>query len=117
MANMAFNQYHSTNVSNPGDLVTNIVDHYAKTNPDALYAEYPISEWSYEEGYRKITRRDLANAVNGAAWWLHDSLGPGTNFEALAYIGPNDVRYVALIIGAVKAGYMVRYQTSSLKSL
>lgn len=91
----------------PMDIVANIVDQQARANPDGLYAEYPISDWNYEEGYRKITRSDLAHAVNGAAWWLHNTLGPGRDFEALAYIGPNDLRYIALIIGAVKAGYMV----------
>ena len=50
------------------DLITNIVDRQAREDPDATYAEYPISKWSYEEGYRKVTRGDLANAVNGAAW-------------------------------------------------
>ena len=34
-------------------------------------------------------------------------LGPGKDFETLAYIGPLDVRYNALLLGAVKAGYKV----------
>ena len=90
-----------------GDLVPNIVDQRAKYEPDMLYAEYPVSTLSYEEGYRRITYRDLANVINGIAWWLQDTLGPGQNFEALAYIGPNDLRYPALILGAAKAGYTV----------
>ena len=62
---------------------------------------------SYDAGYRKITYKGLANAINGAAWWLHQTLGPGHNFETLAYIGPNDFRYNVFILGAVKAGYKV----------
>jgi len=88
-------------------LVPNIVDQRAQTEPEALYAEYPVSTLSYEEGYRKITYGGFANAINGAAWWLHKNLGPGKDFETLAYIGPNDLRYPALILGAVKAGYTV----------
>ena len=72
-----------------------------------LYAEYPVSTLSYEEGYRRITYRNFANVINGIAWWLQDTLGPGQDFEALAYIGPNDLRYPALILGAAKAGYTV----------
>ena len=91
-----------------GDLVPNIVDKRAKHEPDMLYAEYPVSTLSYEDGYRRISYSDLANAINGVAWWLHDVLGePGQDFEALAYIGPNDLRYPAFILGAAKAGYMV----------
>ena len=88
-------------------LVPNIVDERARANPDSLYAEYPVSVSSYREGYRKITYRCFANAINGIAWFLHRTLGPGVNFENLAYIGPNDLRYPALILGAVKAGYTV----------
>ena len=58
-------------------------------------------------GYRKISYRDLANAVNGAARWLQRMLGPGQDFETLAYMGPNELRSPALILGAVKAGYKV----------
>lgn len=91
------------------ELVPNIVDHLSEVRPTALYAEYPVSTLSYAEGYRKITYGDFANAINGVAWWLHETLGPGKDSEmlVLAYIGPNDLKYPALILGAVKAGYMV----------
>ena len=88
-------------------LLCNIVDDVARTNPDDLVAEYPKSPVSYNAGFRKINFANLANAINGVAWWLHRELGPCTEFNTLAYIGPNDMRYVALILGAVKAGYKV----------
>lgn len=90
-----------------GDLVPNLVDKRAILTPDAIYSEYPLSAMTYDEGYRKITYRDFANAVNGAARWLQTTLGPGQDYETLAYVGPNDLRYPALILGAVKAGYKV----------
>ena len=90
-----------------GDLVPNLVDKRARLTPDVVYSEYPISAFTYDEGYRKITYRDFANAINGAARWLQTTLGPGQDFETLAYMGPNDLRYPALILGAVKAGYKV----------
>ena len=89
------------------DILNNIVDCRAKRSPRALYAEFPVSPTSYKDGYRKITYEILANAVNGAAWWLDKTLGPSKNFDTLAYIGPNDLRYNVLILGAVKAGYKV----------
>ena len=95
-----------------GDLVPHLVDKRAALTPDTLYSEYPVSTLTYNDGYRKVTYRDFANAINGAAQWLLDNLGPGKDFETLAYIGPNDIRYPALILGAVKAGYKVRLFTT-----
>ncbi|KAJ6103833.1 NRPS-like enzyme [Penicillium sp. IBT 16267x] len=90
-------------------LIPNLVDHYAKIKPHALYAEYPVNPMSYEDGYRQIAYKAFANAINGVAHWLTESLGPGKrepgNEEVLAYLGPNDLRYPALILGAVKAGF------------
>ncbi|MCJ1375961.1 hypothetical protein MMC20_007199 [Loxospora ochrophaea] len=88
-------------------LLIHVVDGMAKARPEALFAEYPISATTYADGDLKITYDSLANAVNGVAWWLNRELGPGKDFETLAYIGPNDVRYNAMILGAVKAGYKI----------
>ncbi|KAL9601175.1 MAG: hypothetical protein Q9179_002956, partial [Wetmoreana sp. 5 TL-2023] len=89
------------------DLIPHLVDKRAALSPESIYAEYPLSAHSYDQGYRKITFANLANAVNGVAWWLLQNLGTGQNYEPLAYIGPNDIRYPAVILGAAKAGYVV----------
>ncbi|KAL8971945.1 MAG: hypothetical protein Q9183_000808 [Haloplaca sp. 2 TL-2023] len=88
-------------------LLNNIVDGTARTRPSAVYAEVPRSFQSYDSGYRKITYRALANAVNGVAWWLEQELGHGQDHQTLAYLGPNDMAYVMIILGAVKAGYKI----------
>jgi acyl-CoA synthetase (AMP-forming)/AMP-acid ligase II len=89
------------------ELVPNIVDHLAKVTPSAPYALYPNSPSTYDDGYRTVTYKGFANAINGLAWWLHQNLGPSEKFDVVAYIGPNDVRYTALLLGAIKAGYVV----------
>ncbi|KAJ6018232.1 acetyl-CoA synthetase-like protein [Penicillium sp. IBT 35674x] len=94
----------STSLDPRTQLIPNLVDHYADAKPDAVYAEYPVNPMSYDEGYKAITYKTLANAINGIAHWLTKSLGPGHG-EILAYLGPNDLRYPALVLGAVKAGY------------
>ncbi|KAF7876845.1 uncharacterized protein EAF02_008065 [Botrytis sinoallii] len=88
-------------------LLVHIVDHMAKTKPQALYAEFPASPVTYDEGFRKVTYKDFANAINGVAWCLHDNLGVGKELETLAYVGPNNFIYPSLIFGAAKAGYKV----------
>ena len=98
---------HAPDIDVTRELIPSIVDYLAKVKPHTLYAEYPVSPLTYEEGYHKVNYGDFANAINGLAWWLYDNLGLGQNHEVLAYIGPNDVRYPALVLGAVKAGYTV----------
>ena len=90
------------------ELLVHRVDHLAHTNPDALFAEFPVLSNSYDNGFHKVTYSILANAVNAVAWWLEATLGRGKSFETLAYVGPNDLRYTAFTLGAVKTGYLVR---------
>lgn len=109
MATIQFSEGTDAPVSLPQkkQLLNNIVDGMAKTRPSALYAEVPVSPTTYEAGFRKITYGTLANAINGVAWWLKGELGVGQNFETLSYIGPSDLGYVIMLLGAVKAGYKV----------
>ncbi|KAI9695695.1 MAG: putative NRPS-like protein biosynthetic cluster [Bogoriella megaspora] len=90
------------------DLVPHILDYLASTQPSGLFAEYPISATSYGDGYRSVSYSDFANAVNGLAFWLQDSLGPPrAEYEVLTYMGPNDLRYPALVLACIKAGYIL----------
>ncbi len=89
-------------------LLPNIIDGMANTRPWALYAETPRSLTTYDAGYRKITYGAFANAINGVAWLLEKRLGRGKTHETLVYVGPNDLGYIVMILGAVKAGYKVR---------
>ncbi|KAI0450477.1 hypothetical protein F5B21DRAFT_528887 [Xylaria acuta] len=43
--------------------------------------------------------------MNGLAWWLVQQLGPDKRAEVLAYVGPNDVRFTALVLAAMKTGH------------
>ena len=110
MATIQFTQGQDsppTPASRAKQLLPNIVDGMARTRPEAIYAQIPNSFTSYDSGYRKISYRDLANCVNGLAWLLTQQLGPGKDCETLAYVGPNDIGYVCMILAAVKAGYSV----------
>jgi acyl-coenzyme A synthetase/AMP-(fatty) acid ligase len=95
-------------VGPPGnqDLLINMLDQIGATEPDAVYAMWPVIPTSYEAGFREVTYAQLANMVNGLAWWLDDRLGKGAN-EIFAYIGPNDARTPALGLAGVKTGNSV----------
>ena len=88
-------------------LLPHVVERLARETPDAKYGE-----WVAESHVVVITYSQLANIINGLAWLLVEQLnGPGnygSHPEVLAYVGPNDVRYSALVLAAAKAGYTVR---------
>jgi len=98
---------HPNHSHSKKQLLNNIIDGMVRTRPNALWAVVPVSTTTYEAGYRKVTYYALANAVNGIAWWLTDELGPGKDFPTICYMGWNDIRYVIVVLGAVKAGYKV----------
>jgi acyl-CoA synthetase (AMP-forming)/AMP-acid ligase II len=90
------------------DLLPNVIDLKAKARPDDIWAEFPVSDTGYQDGFRSVTYAELANAINGAATWLLSTLGaPKQKHEVIAYVGPNDLRAPAMILGAAKAGYVV----------
>ncbi|KAK7745063.1 putative NRPS-like protein biosynthetic cluster [Cytospora paraplurivora] len=87
------------------ELLPNVVDRLARERPDAEYAE-----WVTATSVVAITYKQLANIINGLSWWLVEQLGPGPhgpNRDVLAYVGPNDVRYGALVLAAIKTGYVI----------
>lgn len=79
----------------------------AQTRPQSVWAKVPRDEHYYARGYRKITYKLMANAINGIAAWLTELFGRSTTFETLAYFGSWDPRYIIIMLGAVKAGYKV----------
>ncbi|KAI1826125.1 putative NRPS-like enzyme [Xylaria intraflava] len=86
--------------------IPQVVDQLASENPDAVYGIWPVQPDSYSAGVRTITYGQLANIVNGLAWWLVKQLGPSQK-EVLTYVGPNDVRFTALTLAAFKTGYAI----------
>ncbi|CAG8971674.1 hypothetical protein HYALB_00003142 [Hymenoscyphus albidus] len=91
-------------------LLNHIIDGFAQTRPESVWAKVPKNSTSYNAGYRKITYKLMANAVNGLAWWIKRELGESKTFETLAYFGNWDPRYCILMLAAVKAGYKVDFE-------
>ncbi|ROW14767.1 hypothetical protein VPNG_03833 [Cytospora leucostoma] len=85
-----------------------VVDYYAQTDPSRVYASIPKSTADLSNGFRDITMTKLAALVNRLAWWLEGILGVG-NLDAIAYIGPADIRYAAIFLAAVKCRYKVLF--------
>ncbi|KAI1346217.1 hypothetical protein F5Y01DRAFT_298319 [Xylaria sp. FL0043] len=61
-----------------------------------------VSVVSPDGELQHISVEDVHNASNRAAWFLHRNLG--SDEEKFLYMGPNDIRYLIWILGAMKAG-------------
>jgi hypothetical protein len=61
------------------------------------------------DGFEDITFHQLDKAIDVASVWVEDQFGIGKDFECMAYIGPQDIRYILLMIAAIKTGHKVCY--------
>ncbi|KAF2107873.1 hypothetical protein BDV96DRAFT_505460 [Lophiotrema nucula] len=83
-------------------LLIKIIDEKAKLIPTHTFMRYPCEDWE-ENGYQTMTWKDLAGAVNKVAYWLDEQLGNSTNNDTIAYLGPNDARYIIMLAGTIKS--------------
>lgn len=89
-------------------LLPHIIDDKAREDPQGEALSVPRSD-NPEDGWKAISWKEYANAINHAARKIVEECGkpaPGA-IPTIAYIGPNDARYLVLVIAAVKAGYKV----------
>ncbi|KAK4212615.1 hypothetical protein QBC37DRAFT_424658 [Rhypophila decipiens] len=91
-------------------LMVDILDARAATTPDREWLSVPCSS-NPKDGWKAITYAQAANAVNLTAHKIIKIGGepePNT-FPTVAYLGPNDARYQAFALAAVKAGYQALF--------
>jgi acyl-CoA synthetase (AMP-forming)/AMP-acid ligase II len=86
----------------------NLVDEIATCDPSRTLIAIPRST-DPNEGWQDLTFGQYANAVNRLSHWIVEQVGVAIEGEypTMAYIGPNDVRYLIILAAAVKAGYKV----------
>ncbi|KAI0164070.1 hypothetical protein GGR57DRAFT_489736 [Xylariaceae sp. FL1272] len=84
-----------------------IVDDVARDNPDYVYGYWLTSKdsGSSSVNVNTFTYAQLSNIVSRLAWWLVEQLGNDRKGEVLTYIGPNDVRFTALVLATIKTGF------------
>lgn len=94
--------------SSTDQLLPTVLDDRARSNPKGVWAKFPSSNTTYEDGFRVATNHQVANAVNRVAWLLEEQLGRGQNFDTIAYIGPNDLRSYVVLLAGIKVGNKVQ---------
>ncbi|KAI1851567.1 hypothetical protein JX266_003029 [Neoarthrinium moseri] len=87
-------------------LIPHIVDENARQQPQSEAFQVPNSS-DPKDGWRVVTWKEYANAINHVARRIIETTGEPKkdSFPTIAYIGPNDARYVVLMVAAIKAGY------------
>lgn len=90
-------------------LLPAIVDDYAGSQPDRVYAVVPVNQDDLSRGYKDITYKKFAKAVDAASHWLDGTLGKSNGtFETFIYLGARDLRYAIMALAAAKTGRVVR---------
>ncbi|KAI1261602.1 putative NRPS-like enzyme [Xylariaceae sp. FL1019] len=84
-----------------------IVDDVARDNPEYVYGYWLVGQDSRSDSIQAhtLTYAQLSNIVSQLAWWLIEQLGNDRRGEVLTYIGPNDVRFTALVLATIKTGF------------
>ncbi|KAK8122809.1 thioester reductase domain-containing protein [Apiospora sp. TS-2023a] len=91
-------------------LIPQIIDDIARREPQREWAQIPKSS-DPKDGWRTVTFQEYANAINRCCHLLVERCGqasPG-KFPTIAYIGPNDARYLILMVATIKTGYQVLF--------
>ncbi|KAI5856766.1 acetyl-CoA synthetase-like protein [Durotheca rogersii] len=87
-------------------LLPHLIDEISTRDPGREAFSIPRSS-NPKDGWKAVTFKEYSDAINRAAHRIIEVCGrpPAGAFPTIAYIGPNDARYVVLLLGAVKAGY------------
>ena len=89
-----------------GIWLPSIIAQNAKEDPSGLFARFPKGT-SYADGFQDVTKLQFAFAIDHTAALIEAQYGKGVDFETLAYIGPNDLRYLIMLVAGIKTGYKV----------
>ncbi|KAI0200561.1 hypothetical protein F4808DRAFT_460671 [Astrocystis sublimbata] len=91
-------------------LIPHIIDDKAAADPQREILLVPRSS-DPQDGWATITAGEYANAINYCAKEIVDAYGDAAKgqFPTIAYIGPQDARYLILTIAAIKAGYQALF--------
>lgn len=86
----------------------------AEQDPERLFAEFidpPLLLGNNPDNIWRLTFREFSRMIDRAAWWLdaqfrNNGLTRSTTF---AYLGRADVRYLVILVAAIKCGHLVRH--------
>lgn len=87
-------------------LLPTLVDEIANTDPERPFISVPRS-LDLRDGFVDITYSTFAKAINRCSWAIERVIGRSQDLKTLLYIGPLDIRYLIILLAAVKTGHKV----------
>ena len=92
-------------------LIASRIDFFADALPHKIVASVPISASDASQGYRNVTVKAFARAIDRAARWMDNALSQcatvDSAVEIFAYDGPVDLRWLILLVAAIKTSRTV----------
>jgi thioester reductase-like protein len=89
-----------------GFTLDRLVNETATKFPQRTWVSIPTSS-DLSSGWKHITYRQFASAVDGFAQFVERKHGNGDRKTVAAFMGLNDERHTIAVIGLMKAGYIV----------
>ena len=83
------------------------LDTIALNQPHRPWISVPVNDADISKGFKDITFKHFANAINHAAAWLERAIGKVGQFDIFAYEGPTDARTAIIAVAAAKVGWKV----------
>lgn len=118
--NLSYLQYNimgsiaENGVEHPsGQLIVHAIEEKARWIPSNMFMRYALEDWE-QDGYKTITWKQYANAIDKMAFWFDEQLGKAVDRETVAYFGPNDPRYAILVPAIAKNGRRVSVDFQSV---
>lgn len=88
-------------------LIPALIDDIARIDPDRPFVSIPMT-LDPRDGFKDVSYRSFADAVDRCAWWLEKQLGTSSTFETITYLSHGrDFAYFILTLAAIKTGYKV----------
>ncbi|KAH9866909.1 hypothetical protein IAQ61_007498 [Plenodomus lingam] len=91
-------------------LVPNIIDDNARNQPNRACFSIPKCD-ALEHGFRDITWRMYANAINKTAYFIEREIGRSTSFETVMYLGFPDIRCFIILVALIKTGHKALFSS------
>ncbi|KAF2267571.1 acetyl-CoA synthetase-like protein [Lojkania enalia] len=91
-------------------LIPILIDEIARDDPSRICFSSPHST-NIVDGFRDITFRTFANAINKTAHFIHREIGRSSMFETVLYMGYPDVRHFVVLVALMKTGHKVLFSS------
>ena len=87
-------------------MLPTLVDEIAAADPERILFSL-CKGVRAEDGFDSITAGEFAKAVDTYSWKIEELLGKAQDCPTIAYMGPQDLRYLILCLACQKTGYKV----------